>query len=310
MQHLSSGLSTARTPRRVSLRQTLTAAAIALFSAAVIAPAAHAGTTGVPTLISPAPQTTWAPVGTAPESDELAAAQVVRTPENRPGNTYFNDYFPSQAELNSFYSTKGANGLTPVQDNPLYADVNGRSDLWHPSTDDLIQWAAHKWGIPQDWISALAVYESWWRQDAHGDLRVVPAHWYSAYPANLQEPYGRVYEEAGITQMMWLPNETVNPGTAHLRWRSTAFALDYMGATIRYYYDGDCHSCGAGYGPGQQWASVGAWHAPEPWNNADAQSYEASLQRILAARTWTTPGFQRPCAISLSVGACEAAPLG
>jgi hypothetical protein len=281
-----------------------------LLAGTATAPFAHAR--GNPPLASTptGPQTTWAPVETPPESDALAASQITPVAENHPGNRVANDYVPSDAELQRFLSTRGQNGQTPVQANHWYAFVTGRSDLQDASTDDLIQWAAHKWGIPEDWIRALAVYESWWRQDAHGDLALVPHDWYSHFPTQVREPRGRVFEEMGLTQIKWLPNQSVNPGTARLRWRSTAFALDYMGATIRFYYDGDCHNCGAGYSAGQQWASVAAWHAPKPWNNASARAYATALQRILAARTWTTATFHRPCAVSLSVGACEHLPFG
>jgi hypothetical protein len=329
----STHLSAAIEAGRARLGPALGAGA-AILAAAAIAPTASIGAIRATTPVSPGvaaatasatpgaapvttpttpiatPQVDWAPVGAPPESDALAASQVTPEPENRPWNRPANDYVPSDFELRMFYDTRGADGLTPIQINPLYADVTGRSDLSNPSTDDLIQWAAHKWGIPEDWIRALTVYESWWRQYALGDLSLIPASWYTAYPPEARASLGHVFEEAGITQIKWLPDESINPGTRRLRFLSTAFALDYMGATIRYYYDGDCTACGQGYGPGQQWASIGAWHAPRPWNNQKAQTYIAALQKILAARTWASPGFERPCVISLSVGACEHHALG
>ncbi|MGA2012201.1 MAG: hypothetical protein ABSH51_16995 [Solirubrobacteraceae bacterium] len=271
--------------------------------AGALTPLAFADQSGQPTT-EQSPQTVWAPPGTLPESDALAASQVTPEPENRPSNRAANAYVPSNFELARFRSIQGPNGETSIQENPLNAYVTGRDGLADPSTDDLMQWAAHKWGIPEDWIRALAVYESWWRQDAIGDLRGVSRASYGEFPVQARAPRRRVFEEMGINQIEWLPNETINPGTGRLRWLSTAFALDYMGATIRYYYDGDCDACGAGYSAGQQWASIAAWHAPRPWNNPAATSYISSLQAILAARTWTTPGFQHPCLPALSVGEC------
>jgi hypothetical protein len=254
---------------------------------------------------SAGPQMTWASPGTAPESDTLAASQITPVAENRPDNRNFNDYVPSNFQLRRFRETRTQGGRTAVELNPLLAHVTGQSHLPSPSTDDLIQWAAHKWGVPEDWIRAIAVYESWWRQDAHGDLRLVPRRWYDDFPAPVRESHRTVFEEMGIGQIKWLPDESINPGTRRLRWRSTAFNLDYMGATIRFYYEGDCTNCGAGYGAGQQWLSIAAWHAPKPWGNAKATAYIAAIQQILAARTWTSASFQRPCAVSLSVGQCE-----
>lgn len=304
MNHHTRAIPGGRPPRRAALLM-FTLCAFTLYLAATLTSLATAAPQPELQTSVTQPQTVWAPPGTPPESDALAASQVTPVPENRASNVAANDYVPSNSELRAFRSAQGPNGETSVQQNPLDAFVTGRDGLENPSTDDLIQWAAHKWGIPEDWIRALTVYESWWRQDAHGDLALVPSWAYDEFPTQARSTHGRVFEEMGITQIKWLPNQSINPGTGTLRWRSTAFALDYMGATVRFYYDGDCRGCGAGYSAGQPWASIAAWHAPKPWNNPAAGSYIAALKAILATRTWTTPSFQRPCAVSLSVGQCK-----
>lgn len=294
-------------PSPRTLLSTFALCAFALYLAVAFTPRANAAPARQPTILA-LPQTVWAPPGTPPESDALAASQVTAAPENRPSNRAANDFVPSHSEIMAFRSARGPNGESAVEQNHWNAFVTGRDGLAHPSTDDLFQWAAHKWGIPEDWIRALAVYESWWRQGAHGDLSLVPRRTYDQFPAQARSTHRRVFEEMGITQIKWLPNQSINRGTGTLRWRSTAFALDYMGATIRFYYDGDCRGCGAGYSAGQEWASIAAWHSPKPWNNAAARSYVAALKAILAARTWTTPAFQRPCAVALTVGQCKHRP--
>ena len=40
-----------------------------------------------------------------------------------------------------------------MQFNPYLQYVDGRDGMTDPSTDDLIQWAAHKWGIPGELAS-------------------------------------------------------------------------------------------------------------------------------------------------------------
>ena len=80
-------------------------------------------------------------------------------------------------------------------------------------------------------------------------------------------------------------------GTEPLRWESTAFNLDFYGATIRFYFDGDCYWCGPNYGAGQEWGSIGAWYDPNPWGNQGAQDYVSRVQAELANRTWAQPGF-------------------
>src|SRR5438046_2517446 len=76
-------------------------------------------------------------------------------------------------------------------------------------------------------------------------------------------------------------------GDEALRWQSSAFALDFYAAEIRYFYDGRCTWCGPRYGPGQKWNSVGAWYEPEPWRNSGQRAYIRQVQHDLATRVWT-----------------------
>lgn len=238
------------------------------------------------------PQVTWAPRGRQPLPDKAAASLVSHQPEIRPSNQAPNNFVPTKAQLRAFHAAVNpVDGKTASQENHWYAYVTGRPGLKSPSTDDLIQWVAHKWGIPEDWLRALAAFESLWHQDWNGDLATVPARWYKLYPWRARAASGQVYESMGIAQIRWLPDNSLNVGSGALRWMSTAFNLDYMGATIRYYYDGDCHWCGPGYSSGQKWASIGAWNRPQPWGGPRQQWYIAKVRRALTQRVWTLPGF-------------------
>jgi hypothetical protein len=97
---------------------------------------------------------------------------------------------------------------------------------------------------------------------------------------------GHTYQSLGIAQIKWLPDGSVGAGTEPLRRLSTAFNLDYYGATLRYYYDGLCHWCAPGYRPADAWNSIGAWFSPEPWANAGARHYIGDVRRALASRAW------------------------
>ncbi len=234
----------------------------------------------------------WSAPGTPPLSDRQAAALVVDQPEQRPGNAAANHYIPTNAQLAAFHAARDSEGQTTSQFNPLFADVTGRPGLVHPSTDDLIQWVSHKWGIPTDWIRAQVDYESGWHQTERGDMSSVSRDWYARYPPFSRIPGGTsVYESLGIAQVKWTPSGSVGAGTEPLRWKSTAFNLDYYAATLRFYYDGDCHWCSAGYGPGQAWNAIGAWYEPQPWINRFARHYIEVVQGRLADRNWAQPGF-------------------
>jgi soluble lytic murein transglycosylase-like protein len=196
------------------------------------------------------------PVGCAALDDADAAARVDRTArEPRPGNRAPNRRRPTPAELDRF---RAANDFVP----PEYAArVTG---AYTGSTDDVIEWAAWKWGIDEDLLRAQAQHESDWRMGARGDDG----------------------ESIGIMQI----KRTVHRGTFPLSGESTAFNLDYYGAVFRYYYDGKAtwlgrEERGRPYTPGDQWGSLGAHYAGR-WHTAAAESYIADVRRLLAARRW------------------------
>jgi hypothetical protein len=235
----------------------------------------------------PFPQTEWAPVGTRPLADSEAAALITHQPETRPENVAANNYRPSDSDLGAFFASTDPSGVTPVRYNPLARYVTGRPGLSDPSTDDLIQWAAHKWGIPEDLMRAQMVTESSWRQSTLGDRASVPPAWYDQYPPQAQIPgTSDVYQSMGIAQVKWRPDNSLHTGTEPLRWKSVAFNLDFYAATVRYYYDGLCSWCTLGYGAGQDWNSVGAWFNPQPWLNSGQLSYVQRVMDNLANRTW------------------------
>ncbi len=242
-----------------------------------------------------------------PLSDRRAAALVTRTPETRPYNadryelrgTWYravNDYAPTAAQLRAFHSAKLSDGRTVVQFNPYFKFVDGLDGLRQPSTDDLIQWAAHKWGIPENWLRAEYVYESYWNGFQLGDMASVRRSWYKRYPFQARVPSSDdVYQSMGLTQVKWIPDGSVGAGTEPLRWRSTAFNVDYQAATVRFYYDnpsGTRSSWGdKAYSPCEQWASIGGWFEPYPWHNSGQNQYIREVQRHLGDRDWTTSTF-------------------
>jgi hypothetical protein len=240
-------------------------------------------------------QTTWAPVRATPLSDAAAAALVTHRPEVRPDNAAANAYVPSDSELAPFHAAHNNYGEAESYFNPLRRYVTGRSTLAHPSTDDLIQWTAHKWGIPEDIVRAQMAVESWWHQSDMGDLTTESDP--GAFPA-FSCPNGgpRCYESLGLAQDRWRPDGSLNPGSEPLRWKSVAFNLDLYGANIRFYYDGYAAQWGPGmtangYTAGQDWMSIGAHFEPYPWNNQGQRDYIVKVKDYLARRIWATRDF-------------------
>jgi hypothetical protein len=264
------------------------------------------------------PQTSWAacnrnahnsePSTFVPLSDAAAAALVTPEPETRPDNDRpytvggkqypgANEYVPTTAQIAQFQSAHTSSGQPALAFNPYFRYVNGRDGMHDPSTDDLIQWSAHKWGIPEDWLRAEYVQESYWSQFQLGDEHNVPRSWYDLYPVQARVPNtGEVYRSLGITQVQWTPDGSIGPGSNPLRWESTAFNLDYQAAMVRFYYDnpsGARTSWGdATYAPCQAWRSIGGWYRPYPWGNADQAWYISHVRQHLADQTWMSSSFQ------------------
>ncbi len=213
----------------------------------------------------PAPSGTKAstrPVGSAALSDAEAAARVSRSSwEPRPENYTPNHRVPTSSELASFRSVNTAPAA--------YKDkVTGN---FTGTTDEIIQWAAHKWGIDEDVVRAEAVQESWWKMSANGD--------------------------GGLSYGLMQIKSTVSKGTFPLSRDSTAFNADYYGASIRYYYDGGatwlndaCCFSGTTYKAGDLWGSAGAWFAGA-WYTTGAVNYINAVKGRLSDRTWAQSGF-------------------
>jgi hypothetical protein len=251
--------------------------------AAPAAPAVPAPATPVLCPV-PRPQTTWRAPGSAPLGDAAAAACVVRSGENRPQNTQQNAEAPTAAELELFRSATDASGRTPAQYNANFARVTGGAARYGlRSTDDLIEWAAYKWGVPEDLVRGQMVMESGWSMLQKGDRRDWGTPVASLYPALAVIDSDSVWESLGIAQIRWRHTVPWNPGVEPLRWQSTAFALDYSQALIRYYFDGYCDWCGAGYTAGD---ADGAYRTYVSGSWSEGQWYADGVRSNAASKTW------------------------
>src|SRR4051794_36642258 len=137
------------------------------------APAASAtsGPKTPATTPSTGPVTTWRAAGSLPLSDDAAAAGVHAAAESRPGNADLNAYRPSAAELDLFRNgQRDRYSRTALMYNRLTAYVTG---AFSGTTDEILQWVAHKWGIPEDVVRAVAVNESSWKMSQLGDRKTV-----------------------------------------------------------------------------------------------------------------------------------------
>jgi autotransporter family porin len=180
--------------------------------------------------------------------------------EPRPGNRSADLRVPTGGELRRFRALSRLPGSKR-------ATVTGN---FRGTTDEIIQWSAWKWGIDEDLMRAVATRESNWRQAFVGDQ-------------------GQSYGLMQIKRTAW-------HGTWPIARQSTPFNLDFYGAVLRYYYDGqatwlnDVSGNGAHYQAGDLWGSVGAWFSGR-WHDTDAENYVSAVRRAMALRPWLTSGF-------------------
>jgi len=201
------------------------------------------------------------PYAKRPLSDAAAAALVHRSGwEPRSDNGATLRRVPTRAQLRVFWAQS-------TMPNARY--VTGH---FTGTTDEIIQWAAYKWGFNPDLLRAVASVESWWRMSTNGD----DGDSFGLFQVR------RPYHCQGVV-CNWFR-------------RDAAFNADYYGAILRSYYDGaeawlnTVSGNGAPYRAGDLWDSVGAWYSGR-WHDPGALQYIAHVKANLALRIWRTAEF-------------------
>ena len=203
------------------------------------------------------------PVGWGPRTSKAAAKLVDRSKwEPRPQNTAYNHHRPTKKMLRAWRKQREM----PYK---KYVDGNYRG-----TTDEIIQWAAAKWGLNTNLMRAVATVESWWVMDTHGDN----GDSFGLY--QVRRPY-HCFNDCDIAG------------------KYTAFNADYYGGIIRSYLDGTqtwlntVGGSGKRYKAGSLWGSIGAWYSGRwfPPGNAGLDQYWADIKMRRAEVTWHQPFF-------------------
>jgi Transglycosylase SLT domain len=209
----------------------------------------------------PAAMVSHAPTQVVAElSDRQAAAHVHRAAESRPDDAADNQQVPSDAQLAYFRS----------HDNSMPSWYLHRIDgNYRGTTDEIIQWAAYKWGLDPQLLWAVAAVESWWHMSTVGDE-------------------GNAFGLFQIDRRYHCCQD--------LAANDTAWNADYYGAILRSYYDGTqtwlntVSGNGKRYGADDLWNSVGYWAAGR-WDTEAGWSYVGKVQADLDQRVWQQPYF-------------------
>lgn len=93
------------------------------------------------------------------------------------------------------------------------------------TTDEILLWAACKWGIGANAVRAQAVGESWWHQTALSDWNSDPSYCAPGHCLGVDDPAnhpGQCPNSWGILQNKWFFEKAAWPGIRN----STAFNAD------------------------------------------------------------------------------------
>jgi len=213
------------------------------------------------------------PPGSALPTDAACAARVHRSPwEPRPDNDPQNHAKPD-GPVHLAKSTAFDSTWNDKYETRITGDFTG-------TTDEIIQWAACKWGIADNMVRAQAVVESHWHMSEQGDKE--PRSDGHCPPGNDSDPCATSY---GILQIKWYFHPSANPvaNSYPMSKTMTAFSLDYALAEERGCYDG--HSFVGTKTTGNLLGCMGLWYAGE-WLNTGAQDYIGSVQHAVDTKPW------------------------
>lgn len=221
-------------------------------------------------------------------SDAAAAAKVDRsTWEPRRGNSRYDHTVPPHLRLR--LENDADHAYDPRWNTYVLRRITGD---FTGTTDEIFQWAALKWRLPDNLLRAIAYMESDWRQVNHGDYVRNRAE---CLPGYKRLPCPVTFGIVGVRSTSW-------PGMYPWNRDSTAAAVDVLGGWLRGCYEGwvwwlrehGNRSRGV-YHAGDIWGCVGAWYSGNwhdgPVRGPGGENYILRTQYWFKQRPWLRPHF-------------------
>lgn len=220
--------------------------------------------------------------------DAAAAARVRRsTWEPRRANARYNRTVPVHLRLRP--ENNADHAYDPRWNQYVLHRITGH---FTGTTDEIFQWAAAKWGLPDNLLRSIAYMESGWQQDNYGDY---VRNRSECLPGYKHLPCPVTFGIVGTKSTSW-------PGLYPWNRDSTAAAVDVLGGWLRGCYEGwvwwlrDHQNRSRGvYHAGDLWGCVGAWYSGNwhdgPVSGPGGQNYLLRTQYWLSQRPWLRLGF-------------------
>ncbi len=212
-----------------------------------------------------------APLGAQLPSEEQCAAEVRAnpSPETRPLNAPYNN--------------------TPWQAHPTF--FPRATGNFTGSTDDIIRWAACKWGYDENLLRAQVAKEAWGKMDGLGGWASDPVMCLPGHGIGADGRPGQCPQVAGLMQVSGFYFADAIEGSM----RSTAYNLEIGLATWRFCFDGNDtwlnnFNRGRDYAAGDMWGCVGRWFSGR-WYTSEANWYMGELQSYMDRRIWESRDY-------------------
>jgi hypothetical protein len=221
-------------------------------------------------------------------TDAQAAAMVhLSTWEPRPASAGHNRTIP--VHLNLKHSATAAHAYDPRWNKYILGRITGH---YRGTTDEIFQWAAAKWGLPDNLLRTIAYMESDWHQSNFGDFVTNRA---LCLPGYKKLPCPVTFGIVGTRSTSW-------PGIFPWNRNSTAASVDVLGGWLRGCYEGwvwwlrDHGNRSRGvYHAGDIWGCVGAWYSGNwhdgPANGKGGENYLIRAKYWYKERPWFRRGF-------------------
>jgi hypothetical protein len=242
------------------------------------------GSRAAPASTAPAYFHTVPPGGHLPTGSQCATWVLARpVKENKGMNRKYN-HTTGQRLASDFFS-----GDSPKANQLIAPRVNGN---FTGTTQEILRWAACKWGIDQDMVFAQAAVESWWRQTTKGDWEndgCPPGHGLGVdgKPGLCPQSWGILQNRYPYEKSSWpgiATSTAMNADTAYAIWRTCFDGYETWLNTVQHV---------GTYHKGDAWGCIGRWFAGR-WHTPPAQQYVAAVRKYMREKIWTTPNFQEP----------------
>jgi hypothetical protein len=229
--------------------------------------------------------TTLPPGATLPSEQECASRVHRSSWEPRPDNAAANHRLPTEKQLALLTPWDERIGVDPKA-NALLSQIKGN---FRGTTNEILKWAACKWGIDDYILHAETIVESNWDQKKQGDY----TNDRSNCPPDVWDGTG-CYQSYGLLQIKYYYNQSAWPMSRD----NSAFSVQYALGVIRTCFEGWTTYLNnfmplpgyARYHAGDIWGCLGRWYSGG-WYNQEALDYIQKVKAALAKKEWLEPDF-------------------